>query len=232
VTSAASFQPKLIYLTKRHPTLSREAFTRRWRQHGALGMSLPRWRNIARYVHCDVLRPQTPTADLDSGYDGVGLIWHRSPQARAAHVADTSSRLTMERDEAETFALPIVNSCLLAREVVLARRADAAGSSVKLTCFIKALPSSAAQTLVRSRIDMAAELSARIAAGPGLRGGYVINAPLPAPNAAGWGLEADCVEEWWFDDERSAVRVAPILRRACEGEIRIVLTNEVLLYAA
>ena len=48
-------RPKLIYLARRNPALTREAFVPRWPRHGALGMSLPRWRNIWRYVHCDVL---------------------------------------------------------------------------------------------------------------------------------------------------------------------------------
>src|ERR1700728_4689988 len=116
------FEPKLIYLAKRNPGLSRDDFLKRWRQHGALGMSLPRWKNISRYVHCDVLHPTTDAAVLNDEYDGVRLIWHHSAQARAAHLADTTSRSTMERDEFETFSQPIVNSCLLAREEIVRRR--------------------------------------------------------------------------------------------------------------
>lgn len=47
-------EPKLIYLARRNPVLTREGFTAKWRQHGALGMSMPQWGNIRRYVHCDV----------------------------------------------------------------------------------------------------------------------------------------------------------------------------------
>jgi hypothetical protein len=82
-------EPKLIYLARRNPGLTRAGFTARWRQHGALGMSMPRWINIRRYVHCDVQQPGVP--GIDETYDGVGLIWHRSPEARARHRADNSS---------------------------------------------------------------------------------------------------------------------------------------------
>lgn len=67
-------QPKLIYLAQRRPDLSREGFVTLWRQHGALGMSRPRWKNIARYAHCDVLDAGADIPGISNDYDGVGLI--------------------------------------------------------------------------------------------------------------------------------------------------------------
>lgn len=216
------FQPKLIYLARRHPAVSREAFTRRWRQHGALGMSRPRWKNIARYVHGDV---------LDSiDYDGIGLIWHRSRSARAAHLADTDSRLQMEQDELETFAEPIVNSCLLAREYVLLEppscsvSADGAADPdgpVKLTRFLAA-HSPAQSTELRMRLD---------AAGVALHG-HVINRTLPPERGDAWGLRHACVEELWFanlDDARRAALVAAGAPGAGIAAVA-VLTRDVLLH--
>jgi hypothetical protein len=215
-------QPKLIYLARRHPALTREAFTPRWRQHGALGMSRPRWRNIARYVHGDVI-------DRDDR-DGLGLIWHRSRAARSAHLADTDSRLQMEQDENETFAEPIANVCLLAREYVLrgppamtvssTGRADPDGP-VKLTRFLQThAPADA--TDLRLRLD-AAEL-------PLL--GHIINLPLPPERGDAWGLRCACIEELWFanlEDARRATQVAAAAPGSNAATLS-VLTRDVLLY--
>ncbi len=216
------FQPKLIYLARRHPALTRETFTPRWRQHGALGMSRPRWRNIARYVHGDVI-------DRDD-CDGIGLIWHRSRAARAAHLADTDSRLQMEQDEVETFAEPIVNVCLLAREYVLLGPPDAPVSAtgradpdgpVKLTRFLNThAPADA--TELRLRLD-AAEL-------PLL--GHVINLPLLPERGSAWGLTHACVEELWFENLEDARRAALVAAAApgTNASTMSVLTREVLLH--
>ena len=202
-------QPKLIYLTRRHPGLDRAAFTPRWRQHGALGMSRPRWTNIAQYVHCDVLD--------DSGYDGIGLIWHRSPGHRAAHLADTSSRLDMERDEAATFARPIVEDCLIAQETVLVPPGVAADEARKVCAFFAAAPARP----LESRLPPLHALGAPVL-------GCVRNDALPPERASGWGLAFPVVEEFWFGDEAAARRAATYLR--AQGAARAVLTNHVCLY--
>ena len=210
-------QPKLIYVAQRHPRLQRHEFTVRWRQHGALGMSLPRWKNVARYVHCDVL-PVPPSVDvLDSVSDGIGIVWHRSPAARAAHLADTSSRESMERDEQETFARPIVDCCILMRErLLLAPRAGS--QAFKLTRL---------QTAARLREPRGAALRERLGrAGIALQG-HAVNVPLPPENGARWGLDVDCIEELWFDSMDGALRAATLL--AADGSTQI-LTNEVELY--
>ena len=216
------FQPKLIYLARRNPALSREAFTRRWRQHGALGMSRPRWRNIARYVHGDVL-------DGDD-HDGIGLIWHRSRAARAAHLADTDSRLQMEQDEFETFAEPVANFCLLAHEFVLMTpprasvsidgTADPAGP-VKLTRFLDS-HSAADSTELRLQLESAAVALH----------GHVINMALPPERGDGWGLGHACVEELWFanlEDARRAAVVTAACTRSRSSTV-VVLTRDVCLF--
>lgn len=220
--SDAEFEPKLIYLARRNPALSREAFTRRWRQHGALGMSRPRWKNIARYVHGDVL-------DSDD-HDGIGLIWHRSRAARAAHLADSDSRLQMERDEIETFAEPVVNVCLLAREYVLLRPPRSSISSggmadpaapVKLTRFLG----------TRGTAD-STELRWRLEAEGIVLHGHVINLALPPERREAWGLRHACVEELWFASREDARRAAVVAAAAPGMQIGdiTVLTRDVLLY--
>lgn len=219
--SAAGLQPKLIYLTRRNPRLSRAEFTPRWRQHGALGMSLPRWRNIARYVHGDVLRSSQPVIGLRDDFDGIGMIWHRSAAARRAHLADASSKAQMERDEAETFAAPIVSCCLVAREQILREPPrEPSPEHVKLTRFWDA--------------DVASPAIAN--AIPGCLG-HVIDWPLPPEQDSGWGLRSRAVEEIWFAGEAAALRAYAALRATTDiAESKFncidVLSRDVLLWQA
>jgi len=221
--TTAELRPKLIYLTRRHPALTRTGFTPRWREHGALGMSRPRWSNIARYTHGDVLEPPAALRDVLSDHDGIGLIWHRSPAHRAAHLADTTSRGEMEADELATFAEPIVRHCLLARETILIPPPSSTDIATKLTCFHWA---SEREALRRADSTKQSGVS-----------GHVINEPLPPERPGGWGLSCDLVEELWFDSRAAAVCGAQILSAATkrvrpDGRTVMVLSNEVELYRA
>jgi hypothetical protein len=112
-----SDRPKLIYVAQRHPRYTHEAFIQRWRQHAALGMSQARWRNVARYLHCDRvegLPASLPALDCD----GVAIVVYRSRQAREVHVADENARRIMKADELDTFAQPVADTSMLVREVV------------------------------------------------------------------------------------------------------------------
>ncbi len=235
--ASASFQPKLIYLARRNPALSRREFVVRWRRHGALGMSLPRWRNVARYVHCDALVPSVPTPAIDPGPDAIGIVWHRSPAARAAHLADTGSRLQMEQDELETFARPIVETCLLAREHVLLAPPGATAMTlagvnvVKLTRFLQArddAPSPGAAFTWEFVDQRHLELAA---AGAPVRG-HMLDLPLPPERGTAWGLDCAAVEELWFDGLAAAEAAARLLvTDSIAPAATAVLTNEVLLYS-
>ncbi len=200
------FQPKLIYLARRHPSFARNAWTARWRRHGALGMSLPRWKNVARYVHCDVLEPSPAQRAYLSDHDGVGLIWHRSLAHRDAHFADTSSQTVMEQDEAETFAGWIADRCLSAREEVFVPPPE---GGVKLVCFLWNVPGMVT---------------------PARACGHVRNTPLPPVREGGWGLDCDLVEEFWFANPEDADAAARDMRLAAPS--LAVLCREVELYRA
>jgi hypothetical protein len=113
----ATERPKLIYVATRHPRYSHDNFIARWRQHAALGMSQPRWRNVARYLHCDRIEG-LPDSVPSMQCDGVAVVVYRSERARQAHIADESARRTMKQDELDTFAQPVVNTSLLLREKV------------------------------------------------------------------------------------------------------------------
>jgi hypothetical protein len=107
MTAAA---PKLIYFARRHPRLDADAFKARWRQHGRLGMSLPRWRNVSHYAQCDRIEPGGDGALASC--DGVAVVVFRDEAARLAHAADPDGRLT-RADEAETFARPVRDCAVL-----------------------------------------------------------------------------------------------------------------------
>jgi EthD domain len=229
-TTTDAFQPKLIYLARRNPALSRREFVVRWRRHGALGMSLPRWRNVARYVHCDALDPSAPTATIDADHDAIGIVWHRSPAARAAHLADTGSRRQMEQDELETFARPIVETCLLAREHLLLAPPATSATTVKLTRLLRAGDGVPPPGEAFTREFVATRQRALAAAGAPVRG-HVLDVPLPPERGAGWGLCCAAIEEFWFDDLTAAQAAAGALATDPVAPASLaLLTNEVLLY--
>lgn len=224
-------EPKLIYLARRNPTLSREAFTSRWRRHGALGMSMPRWVNIRRYVHCDVTQPGIP--GVDNSYDGVGLIWHRSPEARARHRADNSSQGVMEADEAETFAEPVYNFCLLAQEFALK---DAGSGPVKLIRFVERADGVAKGDFERAWQGAYAAVLLQAPQVEAHVQRYVQNHVLPPERPPRWGLAADCVDEYWFASMREATSALEAMRQLAQRERGLVsrsiwvATNEVVLH--
>lgn len=170
-------QPKLIYLARHAPGLSRAGFTARWREHAALGMSRPRWRNIARYVHVDL--------EPGCGFDAIGMIWHRSPEHRAAHLADTTSRAEMEADEAATFARPIAESCLVAREEVLVAPSD--GATWLMVAFLGHL---------HLELTVANHC------------GHIRNFPLAPERGPVWGLMSAQIDEFSFVRRADAVAAA------------------------
>lgn len=97
--------PRLYYLARAHPELTDGAFARRWAAHGALGMSLPRWRNVALYLQCDRI--------AGAPWDGVAVVAFRSEEARLAHVADPDGAIT-RADEALCFDRPVSRTACIA----------------------------------------------------------------------------------------------------------------------
>ena len=120
----ASDHPKLIYFAERRNEMDATAFRARWRQHARLGMSMPRWRNIQRYVHCDAITVTDSLHPVDC-CDGVGIIWYRDEARRLKHVTDNSAAPLMKQDETEAFARPVREVALLADEFTLQACADA-----------------------------------------------------------------------------------------------------------
>ncbi len=108
-------RPKLIYFAERHPSLSAESFTNRWRRHGELGMSLPRWRNVLRYTQAVVKARAGGGPPGAIACDGVATVVYRSEEARIAHSRDPDSAVT-KADEALCFARPVRETAVLTIE--------------------------------------------------------------------------------------------------------------------
>jgi hypothetical protein len=110
---------KIMYLAERKPGFSDEGFVARWRQHGALAMSLPMGKDFKRYIQASVLRP-APAPGASDAYDAVGVLWmHEGGHLKAPtpqHVKDVE---TLAVDELETFAYPIAPVCMAVDETVL-----------------------------------------------------------------------------------------------------------------
>ena len=95
--------------------MDRDAFRARWREHARLGMSMPRWSNIYRYVHCDAV--ELPDLRMPAiPCDGVAAVWYRDEASRLKHIADRSAGPVLKRDELETFARPVREVAVLTGE--------------------------------------------------------------------------------------------------------------------
>jgi len=217
--------PKLIYFAERHPAFGPAEFVERWRQHGALGMSLPRWRNILRYAQCDPA-PLSSTALEPLVCDGVALVWYRSEATRQAHVADRSGSVT-KADEAETFARPVARFALLTDEFVFKR-----GEPRRRKLFIavrRAAPLHSAEFL-----DLwSGAFGPRIATAIGEidpQGSYIQNHARDGAT----GFEADCIDEISVKDPMEFLDRfrAELARAPLTASVRAVLTDETVLYQA
>lgn len=216
-----------MYIASRHPKLSLPAFRARWRQHGALAMSQPRWVNVKRYVHCDRLE-EISLPGLSGDHDGVGMLWYRSPAHRAAHVAATTTQAIMVEDERETFSDLIANSRVLVAEHVVIPGDYA---PLKLTQFIwRSEPTSATSFSDRWQQQQAERTESL----RGLAERYVVNTPMPPENDKPWGLSCDVIEELWFKDTSA---MSTFLRErnelSCDDVTQKTIalaTNEVVLY--
>ncbi len=80
---------KRAYPVRRDPRLTAEEFRRRWKQHSDLGQTFPDvvGRN-RRVVYCLANKALGERIGASGEYDGVGLLWLRSPEALEAANAD------------------------------------------------------------------------------------------------------------------------------------------------
>ena len=118
---AEEHAPKVIYLARRNPSLTREEFPARWRQHSLLAGSMPSIRpGFAQVAQCLNLydRAVVPRASLD--YDGVNLLTMTSPdRIETVWQSDEVHNLVLP-DELATFDRYVRQFSLTAQEYVVA----------------------------------------------------------------------------------------------------------------
>jgi hypothetical protein len=192
----ASDHPKLIYFAERRADMDATAFRARWRRHARLGMSMPRWRNIQRYVHCDAI-PIRESLFSPGCCDGVGIIWYRDEARRLNHVTDSSAAAVMKQDETEAFARPVREVALLADEFTLQ---SCSGALLKLFLQIWREPTLALPEF-RSwwLTEAGSELCQRLAEVETVQG-YVQNHARIADSESAPPPLCDCVDEIACED--------------------------------
>ena len=229
--------PKLIYFAERRPDMDRGAFRARWRAHARLGMSMPRWRNIHRYVHCDALplaepgpgpEPQLPALRCD----GVAMVWYRDEAHRLKHIADTSAGPVLKRDELETFARPVRDFAILTDEHLLL---PFGGERRKLFLKVRRNPQIGSGAFRAWWRETAGPQIAALLTESGAGRGYAQNHARPAAGAGGEPL-CDCVDEIAAADAArvDALAAGPVRRIDGFGEhvrgFEGVWTEETVLY--
>lgn len=221
---------KLIYLAKRNPSLTREEFVRRWRQHGAFAMQLERWSSIDRCAYCDVLPPLPGIAEASDDYDGVATIWFRDSTP-----ASPGDRDRLRADELETFSDYVDTFRLDVREEVV----RAGRGLVKATIFITDSAPQDRESFDTRWIRHADNVLHRPEA-DSIRA-YVRNHVRIDPSRPTPQLPFTGVAEYWFDSLGALTDcLGSTSVRACFGDgvesfdpgsrNVLVATNEVVLY--
>jgi hypothetical protein len=111
---------KMIYLARRNPQLSAEAFPQAWREHSALGRQC---RNVGERVisvmQCSRVLDPTVLVGAALDYDGVNLLHLRDRESAAAIWNDAETLAIMRPDEPRVFSTYVRDFSLVCREQVL-----------------------------------------------------------------------------------------------------------------
>lgn len=95
----------MMYAESRLPGVSREAFLRRWRQHGAFAMTQPGfWSRVVRYVHRDPILDVAAFPGARADYDALGEIAYASLDDLRASLDSEDLRIRVRGDGTLTFA--------------------------------------------------------------------------------------------------------------------------------
>ena len=180
---------KMIYLARRNPALSAEAFAQAWREHSALGRQCQNVQDkVISVTQCCRLLDRVPN-HASVAYDGVNLLVLRDRQAADDIWTDPETLAIMRPDEPRVFDGYVRNFTMVAREH---SRQGVAGGNAVLVAFLKRAnaiqPSVFTQAFATSNPDW-----------PTLRA-CVVNLTEPGRPQ---GYDFDAVVEWWFDDEAS-----------------------------
>jgi len=205
--------PKLIYFAERREHMDASTFRTRWREHARLGMSMPRWRNVRRYVHCDSIAGADSLLPI-AYCDGVAIIWYRDEARRLRHIGDRSAAPLMQADEADTFARPVREVALLADEFIFEP-----GSDIASKLFLR-FWRQAAMPLAEFRAwwlqQAGPELNHRLA-DAGIDGGYRQNHARLQTDGVSTPALCDCVDEIGCDDRSTLENLLLAAFREIDG---------------
>jgi EthD domain len=94
---------KIVYTACKHDGVTREAFIRRWRYHGALAMmQLGYWAPVSRYAQADCLIDLSRFSGASADTDGIGQLWYADMDAVAASSAAPEVERVILPDGRET----------------------------------------------------------------------------------------------------------------------------------
>ena len=129
--------PKLIYFAYKNTKLSRYEFISRWRQHGYLGISLPRWKNIYKYSQCIALKKAISVKNNIIKCNGVAVVFYKSEKSRIDHISDKDSSSIMKTDEQKTFSKMVRDCSILTNEQLIVTEKNLKFTYKIFFCFWK-----------------------------------------------------------------------------------------------
>jgi hypothetical protein len=208
--------PKKIYLARRHPALTPDAFRARWRRHGALAMARASWaESVLRYVQADPIPYTGGLAGASDGYDAIGTIVHRSVESRRRCMAAADERQMIVADEDEIFAARIAECGLDTVERVVF---GAPGPGVKLYRFLWRRPEIDRTAFHTRWSGPHAELVATPHDGVPMPTAYIQNDPFDTGTPGAAGLDCDGVEETGYATLADLVRATDAVGSRLEAD--------------
>jgi uncharacterized protein (TIGR02118 family) len=233
--SSSDVKPKRLYLARRKPSLTREQFLKRWRQHGELAMSFMArqdWQNVTAYIHFDPVREASGIAGASDDYDAIGWIRFKDTEARRRHIQFGEARAVLEPDEDAFFSDRVNKTGMVAGETTLR---DGPSSGVTKFCFLKRRSEMSAAEFDDHWRNQHARLL--LEAAPAMHR-YAQNYPLPPENGRAWGMGCDGVEESWFAslDDLKKAHATPAMQAVDEDRNRfvrecvVVIAKQAVLY--
>lgn len=229
--------PKRLYLAIRNPSLTREQFRMRWRQHGALAMSQASWKaGVVRYVHSDALPCAGGLLGATDKFDGAGMVMYADAEARKRRANDPTERPPILKDEDETFAGRVNPWGLVAAERLLR---DGPVGGIKAARYLwrrhGLTPAQFREHWEHGHANLV--LGTPTVARYVRR--YAHNDPLEPEGGPSWGLDCDGVEETWYESLDSLIRAhaepayATVIeadRARFVGRCLLLLATDVVLY--
>jgi hypothetical protein len=195
---------KWIYLARRNPATSHEAFRPNWRSHSALASTFAATlgAHFTGVRQCAVVQGLDLPPEMSTEQDGVALLWMRSLEDLRASWEDPDAIATMHPDELRVFSDHIVKSSFYAQETVHRQAGD--GRAVIVT-FLKRRTGMSRCAFGEDWRDRHAALVLAQDPEAGQLKIYRQNTLIYDPPA---GFDFDGVAEMWFETPADALAFA------------------------